>query len=289
MKRNAIVARNQGSRGFSLIELLVVIAILSILIGILFPILRAAQRVSRDTQCASNMRQLATAMFGYATANKGAFPPNSGETKMFWYQSEEIGPYIGTNMKLADGTIARGVFLCPNDLPDSLRSYSMNFFASSYVNSQAQDLLARRPVERGVLFRQHTKGASELMLLIESWCEMPQPESPAKREGYAAMAHVGFHGVTPGKKFGAGTGIVWTDPPGATPGRFEPRATQIDFHRHRRTPGKSIYDPHGQANFAFADGHVEMLKQEELADLKTGVSRFRAMWSPADRELEPTP
>src|SRR2546426_895416 len=117
---------------FSLVELLAVLAILAVLIAVLFPVLTAVRRASQDTLCASNMRQLAQAMFGYAAANKGAFPPNSYQLKMFWYQGEVIGPYIGSKLKLADGTIARGVFICPNDLPDAVRSYAMNVFTSSF-------------------------------------------------------------------------------------------------------------------------------------------------------------
>jgi prepilin-type N-terminal cleavage/methylation domain-containing protein/prepilin-type processing-associated H-X9-DG protein len=53
--------------GFTLIELLVVIAIISILAAILFPVFSQARESARQTQCASNMRQLGLAMRMYVT------------------------------------------------------------------------------------------------------------------------------------------------------------------------------------------------------------------------------
>ncbi len=62
------------SRGFTLVELLVVIAIIALLLAMLLPALSRAREVSRRGACASNLHQIATANFGYATANKQTFP-----------------------------------------------------------------------------------------------------------------------------------------------------------------------------------------------------------------------
>jgi prepilin-type processing-associated H-X9-DG protein len=265
---------------------MVVLGILVVLAGIAFPVVRSVQRSARQTQCASNMRQLAQALIMYANGNKGAYPPNSGADQIFWYQGELLGPYVSSKIRLSDGSIARGVFVCPDDLPDSVRSYSMNVFASSYFSPTIKKLMEKDPPTKGRPFRAGAPDSTHLILLLESWCEMPQPVGSPKPEGYAAQAHVGFAGGTPGQRFGAGIGIAWTDPPDAAKGRFDVRATQIDFHRHAPHARKHVEDPRGAANFAFADGHVERLLQEECANLKTGRSTFRAMWSPIDRQLE---
>lgn len=61
--------------GFTLIELLVVIAIIAILAAILFPVFAAAREKARQTQCQSNIRQLAIANLMYGSDWEGYFAP----------------------------------------------------------------------------------------------------------------------------------------------------------------------------------------------------------------------
>jgi prepilin-type N-terminal cleavage/methylation domain-containing protein/prepilin-type processing-associated H-X9-DG protein len=63
------------SRGFTLVELLVVIGIIALLISMLLPALNKARAAAAITQCASNMRQLAAAVFIYQTENSEYYPP----------------------------------------------------------------------------------------------------------------------------------------------------------------------------------------------------------------------
>gem|GEM_PF-2387371 len=66
--------KQHGSTGFTLVELLVVMAIIAILAAILFPALNAARLRSYDADCISNLRQIGTALYGYATDSGGYFP-----------------------------------------------------------------------------------------------------------------------------------------------------------------------------------------------------------------------
>ncbi len=57
-------------RGFSIIELMVSVAVIAVLLGMLLPSLSGARDTARSAECASNLRQLATAQHAYATGWK---------------------------------------------------------------------------------------------------------------------------------------------------------------------------------------------------------------------------
>jgi prepilin-type N-terminal cleavage/methylation domain-containing protein/prepilin-type processing-associated H-X9-DG protein len=90
-------------KGFTLVELLVVIGIIAVLIGILLPALNKARRSAKAVQCASNMKQVATAILMYANANHGVLPPVKVDKNaagpyqsndFYWSNELVIGKYI---------------------------------------------------------------------------------------------------------------------------------------------------------------------------------------------------
>lgn len=280
------------TRAFTLIELLVVMGIIGLLMAITVPVVRSARYVARDVQCASNMRQVAAALIAYGDNNRGYMPVNSSQAGTFWYLDSVLGRYIKSPQKVgragapfpADdplNSLAGGAFICPNDLPDSVRSYSMNLYASGGVSTFVEKRLdgENRP---GRLFRLDDRALiSRLMLLVESWSELPVQST--KGERFVPQAFVGLVG-RPGARFGGAPGVGWTTPPDGTPGRFEIRDSQITFYRHDPV-AQRMEAPKGQANFAFADGHVDMLRQSQMVyrgKYSTGV----ALWSPIDAEIE---
>ena len=63
-----------SNKGFTLAELLCVISILLLLASILFPVFSSAKRSAKLTQCASNMRQIATVFELYSSDFDTLFP-----------------------------------------------------------------------------------------------------------------------------------------------------------------------------------------------------------------------
>ena len=70
--------------GFTLIELLVVISIIALLIAILLPALGAARKTARRIQSLSNVKQIATGTFAYATDNQNYYPPRVAGSQWHW-------------------------------------------------------------------------------------------------------------------------------------------------------------------------------------------------------------
>lgn len=260
-------------RGFTLIELLITIGIILVLIGILVPVTIAARKSARTTQCASNLRQVTHALVTYANQFNGSFPPNVGAWQQFWYTDNLIGQYLKSGDVLEDGARARGVLLCPNDVEGAVRSYSLNVFASGAVSPFVLDSINKETPPRGKMFKLGVAESSNMILITESFSLDPSPEPPLKQVGVTSPAIIGWGPKFPGQRFG--TGIATK------------RWWQINYSRHRTGMGSSgIEEPFGRVNIGFVDGHVDLLAHAELADFSTGKSRYRAMWSTNDREID---
>lgn len=67
--------KNPRATAFTLIELLVVISIIALLIAILLPALGKAKERAKDLKCVTQLDQIVTAQYAYATDAKGKFTP----------------------------------------------------------------------------------------------------------------------------------------------------------------------------------------------------------------------
>jgi prepilin-type N-terminal cleavage/methylation domain-containing protein/prepilin-type processing-associated H-X9-DG protein len=128
-------------KGFTLIELLVVIAIIAILAAILFPVFAKAREKARQSSCASNLKQIGTAMMAYAQDFDETYggiifaktdAPNFTDIcgrQMTWW-----GIYLDPYIK------SKEIYKCPSGtmtqtgcwIPGNIRSYNLNLSLVGY-------------------------------------------------------------------------------------------------------------------------------------------------------------
>lgn len=116
---------SSGNRAaFSLTELLVVIAIIAVLASLAVPAVNGAMESSQRSKCASNMKSIGAGIHLYAAENNGRLPSiNCINPDSTWI--EQLQPYLGTNYTT--------VRVCPADprateklRTDHATSYLMN-------------------------------------------------------------------------------------------------------------------------------------------------------------------
>ncbi|MBN1395602.1 MAG: DUF1559 domain-containing protein [Pirellulales bacterium] len=95
--------------GFSLVELLVVVSIIGMLVAMLFPALQRARAASRQTACASNLRQFGIGFAAHAQRNQtycsGAFS----------WKHDGCVTEVGWVADLVEQGIPVGEMLCPSN------------------------------------------------------------------------------------------------------------------------------------------------------------------------------
>lgn len=103
---------------FTLVELLVVISIIALLVSLLLPALKGAREAARGTQCLTNLRQLSTGFYLYATDRNQTLPYGYSRVPEWitWSMAlrQDYVPALGSAARWGlNSDIEAGVYSCP--------------------------------------------------------------------------------------------------------------------------------------------------------------------------------
>jgi prepilin-type N-terminal cleavage/methylation domain-containing protein/prepilin-type processing-associated H-X9-DG protein len=248
---------DRNNRAFTLIELLVVIAIIAILAAMLLPTLSTARERGRTMSCASNLKQLGTAINLYAGDNGDTTPPRDGPTGGTYFRHTLANNSTGWDWFLMPYLSPTRwgqskVLLCPTDslrggsrLPSArfdstvaepdkyrmARSYALNTYVHATYGSLGNGyVLSLVPQGKTIMICE--RKVSDTMP-VNNYQGMPN------NKGFGNTAACSICTV-------ADPGTLGIDPP--------------DWHNHK-------------SNYLFLDGHVETLSKKQTSNC------YPALWN----------
>ena len=224
---------------FTLIELLIVIAIIAILAGMLLPALGSVKHRAYAIKCASNFKASGMALLFYANDNDTWFPKRNGPS-----------------------------FFRYNATPAVIKPENADLDFPSDMSNYWPELPKNTKVYYGAIGRKTMKTSPYA-------CPSARP-SEENDSGELVSWKKSDYFYTQGynKKFGPGNSRPWTKFKSSRwrhPGRLmmmtDSTADVVDSsNMFTRTYNRMDARHNGALNVLFADGHVDLLKKEEIPD-----------------------
>lgn len=231
------------ARAFTLIELLVVLAIIGVLTGMLVPTLAGARDAGRESECASNLRQLAVSAQLYADDHRSFLPPGASrflQNLSRWHgsrshPSEAFRPaggalteYLGdfSDANGTSGAIRTCAAFAPTArlLADQRIGFEVSCGGYGYNNAYV-----------GV--RRAPRGQGARLITDESGSNIASFDNAAKTICFSETAFASDAGVGGVIEYSFVEPRFWPDTPGA-------RADPSVHFRHRGKAGVAWLDTH---------------------------------------------
>ena len=252
--------------GFTMVELLVVIAIIATLMGLLLPAVQGVRAAARRTQCANSIRQVALGIILYADAHRGRFPSrtHTAEESRYLHWIQQLAPFIES---------VDAIRMCPDDPLAGLRMNGLPGSGEDYADPQHPD-----PAKRFT------------------------PQTSYVANGYLSFddSVAGSKGINNLNRVGARSKAVMLFEKFSNPATVSSRTLQLAELRsshfdHTHSPEWFRWYPsrkdrvlrdisaeiqlsrHGEAaHFAYADGHVELVSEQQIGEwVNTGYDFAR--------------
>ncbi len=283
-------------KAFTLIELLVVIAIIAILAAILFPVFAQAKEAAKKTACLSNDKQMATALYMYASDNDDMLCQTSWESdathpyQVHW--SFLMQPYI----KNFD------MFRCPSDTAPVKPKKP----CASDADLGKMPMVCDWMPTKGYSYIPNYNAIPAHDWLPVSMTSFNQPAQTIlvteKRDtGNSGDAHKGLSGFLPsqpcpnwtlapyGGRIPPANTYTYTDAQlvkaanltGTSADYKQVDVTRVAWDRHS---GKKW---EGGANYSFADGHAKFQKLEQT--LNPQAYEYGERWYPSSAPWNSSP
>lgn len=136
-RRNSSKSRAAGCRrGFTLVEMLTVITVIGLLVALLLPVVQRVRENARDTQCKSNLRQLAQGLIQYSTSSPSAMYCSGAWD---WKRDGAVSQ-VGWVADLVNHGILPGDLLCPSSPARLSRVYRELLTMDGAANTCADSL-----------------------------------------------------------------------------------------------------------------------------------------------------
>jgi prepilin-type N-terminal cleavage/methylation domain-containing protein/prepilin-type processing-associated H-X9-DG protein len=268
-------------KGFTLVELLVVIAIIALLLSILIPALRRARQQAQSIYCRANLKGLAIANSVYSNQNDGWMVPAVDLTMVStghatWNSNVLFREILALRTKSPPGTslpehsllmsIMPKEYLCPTDKLQ--RDFTVTNLALSRVDNKENEgisLFPCWPVNMIYPFSivsyayNYTDWGSDSTQEIFVTGGLPMYSDEAARIKQIEIKR-------PAEKIMfIDAGDIWSEVDGANYKTYWDRfGYNLQEHRENNSWKPVFYRHREGANIAFADGHVEFRKKEEI-------------------------